>query len=270
MLVFDINNITIKNNAMFNIVMRKPILCKMCLERILNKKIAELSYPESERTIDYDLTSRSIRLDIYCEGEDAVYNIELQNGAYEDLPKRSRYYQDLIDIDLLKKGHEYTELKNNIVIFICTFDPFEQGRHLYTFENICIQDSSIKLDDKTTKLFLNSKGTMDDIPTPLKNFLKYIDNGEVTDEFTKQLDESVAEVRKDKKWRKIIMTVDQLIKDESKLARKEGIEEGIKEGTSLLNELNKRLIQDNRIDELKAATTDPELQRKLFKEYGLV
>ena len=60
-----INKITIKNNAMFNIVMRRPKLCKMCLERILDKKITEISYPESERTIDIDLEAKSVRLDIY-------------------------------------------------------------------------------------------------------------------------------------------------------------------------------------------------------------
>ncbi|SNU09974.1 conserved hypothetical protein (putative transposase or invertase) [Lachnospiraceae bacterium] len=228
--MIDINSITLKNNAMFNIVMRRPNLCKMCLERILGKNITSISYPETERTIDYDINARSIRLDIYCEDEDTVYNIELQNGIYEELPKRSRYYQDLIDIDLLEKGHEYIELKNNIVIFICTFDPFDKGRHLYTFENICIQDGSIYLDDKTSKIFLNTKGIADDIPVPLKNFLNYIDDGEISDDFTKQLDDTVIAVRQDKKWRKKIMTVEQLIKDEAKLARKEGIEEGFKQG----------------------------------------
>ena len=69
---------------------------------------------------------------------------------YEELPKRSRYYQDLIDIELIDKGEDYSELKNSIVIFICTFDEFGKGRHLYTFENICIQDETIRLDDKTT------------------------------------------------------------------------------------------------------------------------
>ena len=134
--MIDFNKITLKNNAMFNIVMRRPNLCKMCLERILDKKITEITYPESERTMDIDIEAKSIRLDIYCEDEDTVYNIELQNGMYEELPKRSRYYQDLIDIELIDKGEDYSELKNSIVIFICTFDEFGKGRHLYTFENI--------------------------------------------------------------------------------------------------------------------------------------
>ena len=61
------------------------------------------------------------------------------------------------------------------------------------------------------------------------------------------------------------MTLEQLIKDEAKLARKQGKAEGM----NLLNELYTRLIQDNRIEEMQAATTDEELRKKLFEEYGI-
>ena len=44
--MFDINKVTLKNNAMFNIVMRRPNLCKMCLERILGKTITDINYPD--------------------------------------------------------------------------------------------------------------------------------------------------------------------------------------------------------------------------------
>ncbi len=275
--MIDINSITIKNNAMFNIVMRRPNLCKMCLERILDKNITSISYPDSEHTLDFDLQSKSVRLDIFCEDENTTYNIELQNGIYEDLPRRSRYYQDMIDIDQFDKGSEYSELKNGIVIFICTFDWFGEGRHLYTFENMCLQDHSINLQDGTTKIFLNTKGTLDDIPKPLKNFLDYIDSGKITDEYTRELDEAIIDVRKDKKWRKKIMTVEQLIKDEAKLAQKKGeeigeargLKKGLEQGQKRLNTLYSFLIRDNRIDELKDAITNPNLQEELFAEYGI-
>ena len=114
----DINSITLKNNAMFNIVMKRPELCKKCLERILNKKISEINYIDSEVSVDEDVILKSIRLDIYCESEDTAYDIELQNGIFEDLPRRCRYYQDMIDIELLEKGQDYSELKNSIIILI--------------------------------------------------------------------------------------------------------------------------------------------------------
>ena len=257
--MIDLNKITLKNNAMFNIVMRREKLCRMCLERILNKKITRMSYPENEKVIDIDLNAKSIRLDIYCEDDNTSYDIELQNGIYEDLPKRSRYYQDLIDIDLIEKGRDYLELKNSIVIFICTFDPFGYGRHLYSFENVCLQDFNISLNDKTTKIFLNTKGTMEDIPTPLRNFLNYIDSGEITDEYTKELDETVIQVRQDKKWREKIMTLEEYAQATAKVASKEAVDS--------INELYSYLLENDRLDDLKKAVSDEEFRKRLLEDY---
>ena len=64
----------------------------------------------------------------------------------------------------------------------------------------------------------------------MMSFLKYLDDGSVTDDFTKEIDEAVREVRKDKIWRRKIMTVEQLIKDEAKLAHKAGYAEGMTAG----------------------------------------
>lgn len=50
----------------------------------------------------------------------------------------------------------------------------------------------------------------------------------------------------------------------------EGIEEGRKRGVELINELNLRLIRDERLEDLKRASRDTEFQRILLREYGLV
>ena len=66
---------------------------------------------------------------------------------------------------------------------------FGEGRHLYTFENICREDKGIVLDDGTTKIFLNASGTMDDISRELKAFLDYVAGQEPSDEFIQTVDE---------------------------------------------------------------------------------
>ncbi|WP_455721536.1 Rpn family recombination-promoting nuclease/putative transposase, partial [Agathobacter sp.] len=118
-----------------------------------------------------------------------------------DQPKRMRYYQDLIDLDLIEKGQDYNELKNNIVIFVCTFDPFKLGRHYYSFENICIEDLELKLNDGTKKIILNTKGIIDDISPDLKALLDFIDGNEPEDAFTRKLSVAVEDARLSKKWR---------------------------------------------------------------------
>ena len=51
-------------------------------------------------------------------GANAVYNVEMQTENTGELPKRSRYYQAVIDINLIKRGEDYAALKKSYVIFI--------------------------------------------------------------------------------------------------------------------------------------------------------
>ncbi len=52
---------------------------------------------------------------------------------------------------------------------------FGEGRHIYTFENRCIQNPDLGLGDDTTKIILNTKGTMDDVTPEMKKLLDFID-----------------------------------------------------------------------------------------------
>ena len=100
-------------------VMRDPKYCKPFLETILNIKISRIEYPEDQKTINLYLDAKSIRLDVYVEDDfDTVYNIEMQNGHHKNLPKRTRYYQGMIDLNLLDKGMDYTQLKQLSLIHI--------------------------------------------------------------------------------------------------------------------------------------------------------
>lgn len=47
----------------------------------------------------------------------------------------------------------------------------------------------------------------------------------------------------------------------------EGLEKGMEEGTTLINQLNSKLIEEGRMDDLKRATKDPKYQKKLIEQY---
>ena len=171
-------------------------------------KISRIEYPKSQETIDISSDAKSVRLDIYVEdGKETVYNIEMQTTENRNLPKRTRYYQGMIDLNILEKGDNYKNLKRSFVIFVCTFDLFDEGRHIYTFENRCIQNPELGLGDDTTKIILNTKGTMDDVTPEMKKLLDFIDGKEPDDDFTRELDEAVQSVRKNEKWRLDYMTL---------------------------------------------------------------
>ena len=159
-----IEDLTISDEFMFGIVMRDPKYCKPFLETILNIKISRIEYPEDQKTINLSLDAKSIRLDVYVEDDfDTVYNIEMQHGHHKNLPKRTRYYQGMIDLNLLDKGMDYTQLKQSFVILVCTFDPFHIGRHVYTVEIRGVEDTNLLLNDATQKIILNTKRIFDDV-----------------------------------------------------------------------------------------------------------
>ncbi len=94
-----------KDDFMFGIIMRNPKHCKSFLETILGIKISDIKYPKMQETIDITANAKSVRLDLYVEdGKNTVYNIEMQVSVNKNLPKRSRYYQGMIDLNILEKG----------------------------------------------------------------------------------------------------------------------------------------------------------------------
>ena len=141
------------------------------------------------------------------DNQNIVYNIEMQVLNTGNLPRRLRYYQSMIDLQLIDKGQPYSKPNQSYIIFICPFDLFEKGRHKYTLKPICEEDTGICLDDGTAKIFLNALGEMDDVSSDLKAFLDYVSGKKTDNDFVEQLDKEVKEARRNREWRHEYMTL---------------------------------------------------------------
>lgn len=218
----------ITNDFIFGKVMQDPKLCKGLLQRILpNLEIENIKYPELQKSIRLNADAKSVRLDVYVkDSKGTVYDMEMQVVETGELSKRARYYRGVLDLQELDRGKNYKKLNSCYVIFICPFDAFGRGRHIYTFENICREDHEISLDDGTTIIFLNAADRMDDVSPKLKAFLDYVAGKETEDVFVKELEKAVSQVKMNRKWRHEYMTL--LMRDQENLER--GIREGKKEG----------------------------------------
>ena len=220
--------LTIADDYMFKLVMRHPHICKRLIEKILKIRIKHLTYLEDEKTLKARYDGKGIRLDVYVEGDNTIYEIEMQVRDYGDkeMAYRARYYQSMIDVEALPAGtRHYNKLKKSFIIFICPFDMFDKKRHMYTFRSICIQDKSIELDDGSAKIFLCAGGTMDDVSPDIKAFLDYIKGLPVKDDFVSEIDEYIREVKTNKEERVSYMTFEMKMQE----AREEGREEGREE-----------------------------------------
>ena len=145
-------DLDITDDFIFTRVMRNKKLCRTLLEMILKLKVGKIKFLTSHHAIQIDPNAKGIIMDVYLKDENKVINVEMQASNHGDLPRRARYYQAAADIDTTPKGSEYSDLKQNYVIFICTFDPFHKGKSFYTFQNYCINyGEPIPLEDGTEK-----------------------------------------------------------------------------------------------------------------------
>ena len=237
----DWDAITIKNNFLFQETLRNKSLCKQLLERVLHIQVKTIRYMEAEKTMKAQLNSKNIRLDVYVEDKDGnVADIEMQTTdtksvinyderdektIIRELPLRTRYYQNIIGTNMLRKGMHYRELKKAYVIFICTFDPFGVGLPVYHFTYRCKEDCNLQMGDLTENIFLNVKAADKTDDEELAAFLRYVNGQKPDSSFTKKLDEEAMRIKNNDDWRLKAMTLDMEIKDMKKREREKGKQE---------------------------------------------
>ena len=229
-----VEELTFTDDFMFGTVMKNKVICKGVLERLLHIKVGKIEYPSLQKTIAPFYESKGIRLDVYVSDSERVFDIEIQTSIPPSLPKRTRYYQSLMDVDNLLRGQSYAELKENYVIFICTQDPFGKGLPVYEFRNICTADGTLFLDDKSYKVFYNVGAYGKEDEPELSALLEYLCKRRATSGFTQRIDELVEKAKRNEKFRSWYMSLniwkDDLLREGSQLGEKIGFERGIRKG----------------------------------------
>lgn len=263
--------------------------CQILLSTILGKTIRKVKVISQKTVLGIDTSKHGIRLDAYVmdlsdddlEVAADIYDIE-PNLTYEkeSLPRRTRYYSALIDSQLLEAGTDYTHLRNVVIIMILPYDPFDRNRMVYTVQNHCIEDPSIAYSDGMKKIYLYTKGTVGNPGKSLWDMLQYMEKStedNVTDENIAKIHRLVNRVKRDKEVGINYMKSwewEQMIQKEAwgrglEEGREVGLKEGLKEGREKINQLNLKLIEASRTEDLIRAARDSEFQKKLLEEFGL-
>ena len=268
----QLKDLNLSDDFLFAEVMKDKEICKMVLERILEIRIRDINYIEPHDTKEVVFGARGIQLDIHAEDdENSVFTVEMQTVNEYNIPKRSRYYHSIIDSDkLIGKGVKYKDLKDNYVIFICTFDPFGYGIPKYTFKSIC-EEESFPIEDGAYTVILNSKWRKGKVSDDIKALLLYIENS--TDEiaessnsmFLSAINKKVREIKQSREAGVRFVKLEQLM--EGKLNK--GIELGIEQGKDLKDALYLGMKKDGRLDEYEKSIEDKDLFERLIKEYGI-
>ena len=223
------SELKLSDNFIFQKFMQNPANCKKVLSEILGVEVTHVEYPDYERVIDIRQDAKSIRLDVYVKNDETVYNVEMQCSDKEHIPKRSRYYQDLIDLDLLEKGTYYSELNRSFVIFICTFDYYGKNRYKYTFTNKCEEVENLAFGDETTKIIVNTRGTNGEVSQDFKDFINAV-NGEFDNTgYSATIKSEIEKIKRNNQWRREYMTLYMHEQDIMRKSREEGRTEGKRE-----------------------------------------
>ena len=183
-----IQELNLADSFLFGKVMSDTEICRMALENILHVPIKKAEFPVTKKITDRAPDRGGIRLDACINDEqETIYSVEMLCCKDEELLKKARYFQCNIDSDIILSGKRCTKLKKSYIIFICTFDPFSDGRHIYTFE--------------------------DDVDDEIKDFLAYIENStdacaqQTSSPLVRAIHKRVTEIKLDKDMELQYMTL---------------------------------------------------------------
>lgn len=160
----------------------QPEFMELLLSILFDEEIRLRHPPQTEKEARSPGSQKQIRMDVWAMDEqETIYNAESQQQNTYNLPKRSRYYQGLLDSRLLEPGNtDYNQLNDVYLIVIMPFDLFRQKRYRYTFEMGCREIPGVKLQDGAVRIFLNTKGTNPEgVSRELMDLLHYFE--ETTD-----------------------------------------------------------------------------------------
>ena len=223
-------SLTFTDDFVFSRVMHDENICRQVVELILGVRIGKIVYLSAQDEHKTDPDSMRIIMDVFLRDDNRIITVEMQTGRKKELPKRSRYYQSVADVSTTPTGSKYRNLPDNILIFICTFDPFDRAFPRYTFQYTCDEDPTLKLQDGSLRIFLNATATeLSDLDQKLQAFYHYLQKGVVESELARTISESITTLKNNSLERRHYMTWAVKMAD----ARYDGYDEGYEKGISV-------------------------------------
>ena len=199
-----LQELNLTDDFLFDVTTEELENCKAIIELTTGLRLKSLKWKSGQKVIHNLPGKRGVRLDFIAESEDGrIFDVEMQNRNEGNIPKRTRFYQALIDAPILKSGERGFDKMNPLyIIIICNYDPYGKKKYCYTFDNQCKEVPGLRLGDEVTKLLLSTKGeNEEEVPKELVDFLHYVtesnENGlpDECDERLKRLHESIREIK---------------------------------------------------------------------------
>ena len=268
----QLKDLTLLDRFLFSETIEDPRNLQIILEIILGKEVLLKYLPQPEKEQKKSPLYRYIRVDVWSEDiYNTVYDVEVQKKDTRNLPRRSRFYQSLMDGRLLKPGEsDFNQLKDICLIIIAPFDIFGYEKYQYTFEMRCREVPELAMEDGATRIFLNTHGkNPEDVSPELVELLYYMEHSNQRTSVSYQ----------SSRVRELQGNVNTIVENEEMgvrfmqaweellLERQEGREEGLQEGLQLQlqNQIKKKLLKGQSVEQIAEALEEtPERIQQLI------
>lgn len=230
----NLQELTLLDRFLFSVVMEDNETLEDVLEIILGYPVPLKDKAQAEKELRRTPLNKSVFFDVYGEDFwDIAYDVEVQKEDTKDLLKRTRYYNGMVDLNMLRPGEDYSKLKEAYIIMIMPFDLFGEGKYKYTFHMTCDEVPGLKLRDGATRIFLNTHGTnADGVSEELIQLLHYFERttGEIAaDSHSEKIEKLQKRVEQVKMSEEVGIRFMNAF-EEKMMERREGREEGLAEG----------------------------------------
>ena len=267
-----LQELNLTDDFLFDVATEELENCKAIIELTTGLRLKSLKWKSGQKVIHNLPGKRGVRLDFIAESEDGrIFDVEMQNRNEGNIPKRTRFYQALIDAPILKSGERGFDKMNPLyIIIICNYDPYGKKKYCYTFDNQCKEVPGLRLGDEVTKLLLSTKGeNEEEVSKELVDFLHYVtesnENGlpDECDERLKRLHESIREIKANADMEVEYMKME----ERERIIRDEGKQIGIINGKieSVLELLEDKGEVPEKVKAEIFAETDPEVLKKWLR-----
>ena len=239
------------DDVMFRKMAEDPGFCQEILRVILNDPALAVL----ENTPQYVVTNlrgRSVILDAYCKlGDGREIDIEVQKANDDNHQRRVRYNSSVLTANIMEPGKKFENVPNVCVVFVSRFDMFKDGFSLYHVDRM-VRETGKVVDNGFEEIYVNaavSDGSdVSELMEVFVNEKTYNDKFPITSAGKHRY-------RDTEEGQQIMCEIMEKINEETRA-------ETLKE----INELNIRLINENRIDDLRRAATDIAYQSQLLRE----
>ena len=135
---------------------------ELLLRIIFGRPIKVVKAKGQEEIRSFSVDGRTVRLDIMAVDSDGKkIDIEVQTGEKGSDIKRARYHSSLLDSGMLKKGQDFSEIRDSYVIFIYKHDKFHAGLPVYHI-NRYVGETGEMFEDGSNIIYVNGTYSGDD------------------------------------------------------------------------------------------------------------